>query len=804
MASMGRAGAAAALYRIAYSGLMVLLVGASTMGGSLAQAAQDLRMGEGVLFAEPPSGFGSLKPKAAPYRSGPMLSRAVPTNQWYSSVMYERWSDVLHAHPLSFRASQAGLEVSLPVRKRVPVEGKQLEIQYPHEPALTIGASAFTPDDARLHDAGDWHITIRMASGSRHLDATVLHGGVYAYFSLSDGAARIRLADDARLLAQSPTSSRDAPLLIRVEHRGRHWAVFAPPGSRIGSGSEREVTIDLPDANRVLSVAALPDVEPATLERFTRHAFAFIEATEVSWAFDESSGKLRTEYKLRTQAKSGAESVPLIALYPHQVQHLADRKADGAAFESIRGPMPLLDTTSFQTEMQWRGILPAWPMLGGDEERDRVRSLLNGDVRRAPSMFGRMGQGTYWTGKTLAAIAHLMTIAAEAGETEAARSLETLVRRRFSQWFTGAGPRFVLDRSIGSVLGYPEEFGSVAAMNDHHFHYGYWIMAAVQLARRDSAWAAPGAAGAMVSQLIADIATTQRGRSDFPFLRNFDPYAGHSWAGGDGIYFGHGNNQESSSEAVNAWAALVLWGELTGDRALRDLGVYLYLHETVAVLQYWLDVDGVLLDKSFDKPLASMVFGGKYAYSTWWTEEPRQIQGINLLPITPASTYLALPRAYMDRFFSGLDRARRSYDSRGQSDGTPADVWQDVFASFLALTDPAAGMKAWNSRGSVELGETRTRTFHWLSTLRAAGAIDRTVTADSALYSVFMRETGERTYVVYQPAGKSARTVRFSDGTELRAEPGRLTHAVRAAQSPAGRPSAQAVGRGSSGGERPQ
>jgi hypothetical protein len=67
-----------------------------------------------------------------------------------------------------------------------------------------------------------------------------------------------------------------------------------------------------------------------------------------------------------------------------------------------------------------------------------------------------------------------------------------------------------------------------------------------------------------------------------------------------------------------------------------------------------------------------------------------------------------------------------------------------------------------------------------------------------------MRETGERTYVVYQPAGKSARTVRFSDGTELRAEPGRFTHAVRAAQSPAGRPSAQAVGRGSSGGERPQ
>jgi hypothetical protein len=175
-----------------------------------------------------------------------------------------------------------------------------------------------------------------------------------------------------------------------------------------------------------------------------------------------------------------------------------------------------------------------------------------------------------------------------------------------------------------------------------------------------------------------------------------------------------------------------------------------------------------------------MVFGGKYAYSTWWTEEPRQIQGINLLPITPASTYLALPRPYMDRYFSGLERARKSYDSRGQSDGTPADIWQDVFASFLALADPAAGMKRWNPRGSVELGETRTRTFHWLSTLQAAGRIDRSVTADSALYTVFVHENGDRTYVAYQPAGRSARTIRFSDGMALQAEPGRLSHAVRA------------------------
>lgn len=54
------------------------------------------------------------------------------------------------------------------------------------------------------------------------------------------------------------------------------------------------------------------------------------------------------------------------------------------------------------------------------------------------------------------------------------------------------------------------------------------------------------------------------------------------------------------------------------------------------------------------------------------------------------------------------------------------------------------------------------------------------MTADAALYTVFVRENGDRTYVGYQPPGRGARTIRFSDGMTLQAEPGRLSHAVRA------------------------
>ncbi|MFN7134264.1 MAG: hypothetical protein ACK4N5_19450, partial [Myxococcales bacterium] len=42
----------------------------------------------------------------------------------------------------------------------------------------------------------------------------------------------------------------------------------------------------------------------------------------------------------------------------------------------------------------------------------------------------------------------------------------------------------------------------------------------------------------MIELLIADIATTERGRADFPFLRNWDAYEAHTWANGIGFVGG--------------------------------------------------------------------------------------------------------------------------------------------------------------------------------------------------------------------------------------------------------------------------
>jgi len=167
-----------------------------------------------------------------------------------------------------------------------------------------------------------------------------------------------------------------------------------------------------------------------------------------------------------------------------------------------------------------------------------------------------------------------------------------------------------------------------------------------------------------------------------------------------------------------------------------------------------------------------MVFGGKYAHNTWWIDEPRQIKGINLLPITTASTYLGRDPAFVKRSVATLKPETEVFAARGKS-AKPIDIWQDLFAKYLGLADAQAGLASWDRWGSFELGDTRSHTLHWLLSLQTMGQPDFETTANTTLYSVFRRADGQKTYLAYN-AGKVPLEVRFSDGKTLQVAPGTL------------------------------
>lgn len=67
--------------------------------------------------------------------------------------------------------------------------------------------------------------------------------------------------------------------------------------------------------------------------------------------------------------------------------------------------------------------------------------------------------------------------------------------------------------------------------NDHHFHYGYFILAAAVIGYLDSSWLTKTNID-YVNTLVRDIANPNSQDKYFPVSRNFDWYHGHSWAHG--------------------------------------------------------------------------------------------------------------------------------------------------------------------------------------------------------------------------------------------------------------------------------
>jgi endoglucanase Acf2 len=731
--------------------------------------AQPVKLGAGTYFLSPQG--GERKAPAAPFRTEALLKTAAQTNQWYSTLLFDPTPEPIYVLPITVRTTEAGLEFALPTKQVVPTERKDVEIHYPHADPLLISPVAFAPGKARLAKASDWAIDISFAQGADDLRVTVAHGSPYAQLQLTRGDLRVKLP--------SPGERFDGgadPRTVALKVGGRAYALFGPTGVRWEQASPTEWLARMPAGASHAAVAALPDVRPATLALLARHAYSFIQDTRVSWRYDQAASRVETTFSTTARTVEGPETGPLMGLYPHHwFGNQSVQGKLGPAFDTVRGKLHLLAAPGFQTTATYASFVPRWPGVDRSDRSGVLEDVMSKDVRDARRLLLVEGQGPYWQGKGLQRLVKLMDVAEAQGDLKARDALLERLKGRVEEWFSGESRKtyFVHDKALGTVVGHPEEYFSIEQMNDHHFHYGYWIRAIAEIGLRDPAWAAKERWGGMVDLLVQDIAHTQRGSADFPFLRNFDPYQGHSWASGIGL--GEwGNNQESSSEAINAWVGLILWGQLHGDTALRDLGVWLYTTETEAIQHYWFDIHGLVFAPEYKHVETSMVFGGKYAHNTWWTDEPRQIKGINLLPVTTASAYLGRHPQYIQRSLDTLPGDIATWTSRGKSySQVPKDIWGDIFGKYQALADPARALGQWERWGSVELGETRTHTLHWMLSLQQMGTPDFGVTADTPLYAVFKRPDGARTHLAFN-AGRTPITVRFSDGKTLQVAPGQL------------------------------
>ncbi|MGB6222813.1 glycosyl hydrolase [Haloferula sp.] len=683
------------------------------------------------------------------------LKGATPTNQWWSSLVWQPFSQSLFAHPLAMLCHEEGLAVTYPGDVIDGSSGNIMGGGIAKEGDFFIGHSEVSDfPSARCAAFSDWFITAEFAKDSAALRTSIGHGSPFIYGRVKGGKARIVFAEKPQIWSGDENSST-----LGISVRGRHYGIFGATGST-WEGMDGSIFTNQSEKD-YFSIALLPDNQPDNLKLFSRYAHNHVVDTRTTPKVD--GGFLKTNYSFTTEAMEGSEDGTVFSLYPHQWKYTSSPLTE-QSYQSVRGEMKIGTGTEFTTSVPIQGLLPMLP-LEGIPDRDRMVAYLKEQSAAANPEF----KDTYWEGKHLGILTTLSGIAEVIGETKLQDEFNNEIKRRLENWFTASpgenSPLFYYNETWGALIGSVPSYGSDSQLNDHHFHYGYFIRAAATVARLDAEWAKKW--GPMVEILIRDIASPALEDPLFPHMRCFDAYAGHSWASGHAD-FGDGNNQESSSESMNAWYGMMLWGEATNNELIRDTGIYLFNTERTAVEEYWFDVSGTNFPKDFPNVALGMIWGGKGAFATWFSGDIDCIHGINWLPFTPASIYMGRFPDYVKKNHDRIVEKRE-----GGSDYN--NGWGDLVVMFNALSDPksAANYIDSNPDCSLEGGNTHAFMYHWIHTLERLGLNDASVTADHPFVNVYIKD-GKRTYAAYN-FGDTPLEVRFSDGTSMTAAPKSLT-----------------------------
>ena len=537
-----------------------------------------------------------------------------PTNRWFSGLVFGEPSMPVFPLPLSFGLTESGYSFGMPA-----VNTTEKTIMGGFAPAVTVDLGADT-HRVSAYDAAS--VTITHVRGNTELGHTVIAEGSPFVAFTADSDVAVSLGD-----------AFDEP----VSGAGDAWLVEIA-GERYGlvtTGIVSGPSVSLAPGDTLTWFALPAQPSGATVAAFVEAARHPVVSTTVTHSLDGDRATTSIDY-VTTDG-----SPTLVAAMPHQRDTTAGTRCDDAGYTSVYGALAVCATSTLAWSVAARQPDGTLDLSGLSDDR---KATLAEQVAVDVATTDTFPTDTYYGGKALYRAVNLWSVAGQVGATDAAAALKARIVDELDAWMDPSGCEkradrcFVYDADARGLVGLDASFGS-DEFNDHHFHYGYFLYAAGVIAADDPALAATWAP--VMDLLAADIATGAGSTTYFPQLRVFDVYAGHSWASGTSP-FGDGNNQESSSEAVNAWNGLALWAAASGQESLESEARWLLSAEAASALSYWTDFD---LDDpvyaGFDHTVTSLVWGGKRDWATWFSPEPSAMLGILVLPMSPVSGYLA-------------------------------------------------------------------------------------------------------------------------------------------------------------------
>ncbi len=785
--------------------------------------------------------------------------KRITTNQFWSSIIFKfnggTFSNTMHPMPLVVKCAEDGIRLNnqrtIFVDNNVPsgiYTTASIKVDVSPVTTMKIGIDGVTADSTLVDDYSDWFVRAAWKKDSVIMKATFGRGSPFVYFDGINQKVRLSNNDiNTRFSTWYHKESDNCYLGIKNESTKEYWLLCLPEGSSVTFFDQqpsaadtiffKSILIDL-KGKEFFSIATVfdYDVSEETVQLLKKYAFSFISDTKVDWNYDETTGYLTTNFNFTTEAKQGTETNTIIGLFPHQYNNLNQEYTfSNLKYPVIRGWLKTIEGKSFSTKLKFSGILQSFPNVFPEEKKDTLEQFLKELdklllIQLVPDYNTSYGHGKS-TFRILSA-AKAANCIEDSAITAIAKKWRDRVKLIIENWLStsdfevdsakASGLHWVVidgdstlvpdSTSIGnyllffynqawnSIYGLPAGFNTETEFNDHHFTWGYFIRALVELMEtegksygKDDKW------GGMIKMLIRDIIGDYRKVSDggisdngdpmFPRFRNWDPYIGYGLASGHSS-FNDGNNQESSSEAMNFISSVALFGGMNEDTYYRDLGIYLYSTQLSTIENYWFDVNKknfwreprewnkvlgnyvrAMDSAAYAYPFITIAWDSKSEMTSFFSPSFESVLGIELLPYSPSSVYLGRYPEWGKDVYNALQVMKiDNPKSKWQN-----IIWQlislyhsdeaiDEFDSFRDFTkDSEINQEIDNNYG--ENGTTRSYTYYWLHTVDSLGRLDTTIhTLSTPYYAVFINQHNHKyTYIAFNPKDVPL-NVTFSDG----------------------------------------
>ena len=756
-------------------------------------------------------GFKGDKSREMQYRKLYLSERdnqPIPTNDWWTNLITERYSGHLWSYPQMIQAQANGLDIQNP--SFWIEDGTEMKSNT----TLTVAGDGFKPESAVAEHWHDWDVEFSMRQSSKEMYVTMAHGMPFTWIETKglspilqltkSGWTDTKYADtDTRFYDQNHheiTSSADVDRLT-VERGGDIYGVYLPKGST-ASIADGKATITYRGGSQADGYVVVAVLHKASqLNELAEYALNVPRDTRVDWHYNAAEGRMRTTWHVDAEniaTGRRAEKV-MQGFLPHQWRDTGYNcrlAFDGNEYRTPHGLMKTAVGNDFEIDYRFCGMLPYWAEPQADDSKEhpydeaRMTHIIEDYAAK-----GSFGSDTYWGGKGLTQMALYMMMAREMGNNDLFEKCRKRLKDAMENWltYTPGEKNYFFARydRWGALIGYNTSFDS-DTFNDHHFHYGYFTLAGALLALVDDDFR--DNYGGMLKLVAKDYANWQRSDTSFPLFRTFDPWAGHSFAGGMGD--GNGNGQESSSEAMQSWGGLYLLGVALGDDEMRDAGIFGWLSEARGTAEYWFDRhrDNIDHDK-YKHPYNSNLTCHGVGYWTYFGYQNIYMQGIQWMPTSTVLDYLSEDKAFAkwdyDMLFSDPAANGERDASNGQwfdeSFSSPygnsrldkAGDWGNVALSYLQRSDPEEAARLfdmlWDKGNDIaRTSSTNGITYFSTHSHLTNGDLDWSVSGSIPTARVYRKADGTATHMAYNPTDNPM-TVNFTDGFTMTAAPRQLT-----------------------------